>query len=188
MDGSCSTICTNPRHREGIADTGSQELSQVPRKLSSPTACRLIFVILLVSQLSLVWVYPRFATEDGPSHLYNAAVIAGLRSGSWRGLSTFYRLNPQPIPNLTTYVILVELMKEFSPATAEKVLVTGYFVLFTLSFWWVIKLVRPDSEHFLVWGLALVSNWFILMGFYNFCYGLAFFLLCFGYWLKSVVS
>jgi len=75
-------------------------------------------------------------------------------------------------------------MKVFSPANAEKILVSSYIVLFALSFWWVVKLIRPDSEHFLIWGLVLGGNYFLSMGFYNFCYGLAFFLLCFGYWFK----
>jgi hypothetical protein len=75
-------------------------------------------------------------------------------------------------------------MKGFSAANAEKILVSSYIVLFALSFWWVLELMRPGSEHFLIWGLVLGANWFLSLGFYNFCYGLVFFLLCFGYWLK----
>jgi hypothetical protein len=32
--------------------------------------------------------------------------------------------------------------------------------------------------------LVLANNLFIAMGFYNFCYSLVFFLLCFGYWMR----
>jgi len=145
---------------------------------------RAVFVVLLALQLSLVWVYPRFATQDGPSHLYNAAVIAALHSESWSGVSDYFRLNPRPVPNWTTYAILVQLIKEFSPADAEKILVTTYIVLFALSFWRVATIVRADSSHFLIWGLVLGCNWFLSMGFYNFCFGLIFFVLCFGYWFR----
>ena len=145
---------------------------------------RAVFLILLLLELCLVWAFPRYATQDGPSHLYNAAVIAALRSGSWNGLSAFFRLNPRLVPNWTTYFILMQLMKGFSAANAEKILVSGYIVVFAISFWWVMKQIRPDSEHFLVFGLVLGGNWFLSMGFYNFCYGLVFFLIAFGYWLK----
>jgi hypothetical protein len=75
-------------------------------------------------------------------------------------------------------------MKGFSPAIAEKILVSGYIVLFALAYWWVLEVVRPGSEHFLVWGLVFGGNWFLSMGFYNFCYGLVFSLFSFGFWLK----
>lgn len=145
---------------------------------------RAVFLSLLALQLVLVWAYPRFATQDGPSHLYNAAIIGALRSGSWSGVSSYFRISPHLVPNWTTYFLLVELMKVFSAATAEKILVSIYIVLFAFSFWWVSTIVRPGSEHFLIWGLVLGSNWFLSMGFYNFCFGLVFFLLCFGYWVK----
>jgi len=143
-----------------------------------------IFLALLILQLLLVWAFPRFATQDGASHLYNAAVIGALRSGSWSGINDFFRLNPRPVPNWTIYFLLSLFMKLFSAATAEKVLVSLYLVLFAFSFLWVAELVRPGSGHFAIWGLVLGRNWFLSMGFYNFCFGLAFFLLCFGCWFK----
>lgn len=143
-----------------------------------------LFLIFLFLQLSLVWAFPRYATQDGPSHLYNAAIIAALRSGTWNGVSSFFRLNPRLVPNWTTYFVLIQLMKEFSAANAEKILVSIYFILLSLSFWWVVEQLRPGSEHFLIWGLVLGGNWFLSMGFYNFCFGLALFMLSFGFWLR----
>jgi len=75
-------------------------------------------------------------------------------------------------------------MKVFSAASAEKIVVSIYTVLFALSFWWVVEVVRPGSGDFMIWGLVLGRNWFLSMGFYNFCFGLVFFMLCFGYWFK----
>jgi hypothetical protein len=141
--------------------------------------------LLLILQLTLVWAYPRYATQDGPSHLYNAAIIAGFHSPLWSGVSRFYRLNSQPIPNLLTYVMLEHLMKAFSAVVAEKILVTAYFVLFAFSFWWIVRVIHRDAEHFLAWGLVLGSNLFVRMGFYNFCYGLSLFLICLAYWLRN---
>ena len=146
---------------------------------------RAAFVTLLALQVCLVWAYPRYATEDGPSHLYNAAVNAALHSGSWGIVGGFYRPNPRLVPNSTTFVILKRLMKIFSPSSAEKILVTTYLVLFALSFLWTVRTVCAGSEHFLNWGLVLGSNWFLSMGFYNFCFGLVLFQLSFGYWFKS---
>jgi len=142
------------------------------------------FLVLLALQLGLVWTFPRYATQDGPSHLYNAGIIAGLHSGMWPGLSEFFRINPKLVPNWTTYFLLIQFMKVCSAAVAGKILVSIYIVLFALSFWWVAEVVRPGSDEFRIWGLVLAGNWFLSMGFYNFCYGLVLFLLCFGYWFK----
>jgi len=143
-----------------------------------------IFLFLLIWQIVLVWIFPHFATQDGPSHLYNAALIRRLHDPAWHRLSEFYHMNSRLVPNWLTYAVLAGLYPSFSPATAEKILVTGYFVFFPLSLAYVFRTLARDIWPFAIWGLVLASNLFIAMGFYNFCYSLIFFLLCFGYWMR----
>lgn len=143
-----------------------------------------VFIFLLAWQIVLVWIFPHFASQDGPSHLYNAALIRSFHDPAWRRVPEFYQLNSRLVPNWFTYAVLAGLYYLFSPPTAEKILVTGYFVLFPLSFAYVLRKLTKDVGHFAIWGLVFASNVFIAMGFYNFCYGLVFFLLCFGYWMK----
>jgi hypothetical protein len=150
----------------------------------SRTWLRLTFIFLLVWQVVLVWVFPHFASQDGASHLYNAALIRGFRDPAWNRVPEFYRLNSRLVPNWFTYAVLAGLYRFFSPATAEKIVVTGYFVLFPLSFAYVLRTLTEEVWLFAIWGLVLANNLFIAMGFYNFCYSLVFFLLCFGYWMR----
>lgn len=151
----------------------------------------LTFFFLLTWQIALVWIYPHFVTQDGPSHLYNAALLRHFHDPAWPRVPEFYQRNPRLIPNWFTYALLAGLYSFFSPATAEKILVTAYFVLFPLSFIYVlrpltkIKINIKDPWLFAAWSLIFANNLFIAMGFYNFCYALIFFLLCFGYWLRQ---
>jgi hypothetical protein len=150
----------------------------------SRTWLLLVFALLLAWQIVLVWIYPRFATQDGPSHLYNSALIRSFHDPAWSRIPEFYRLNSRPIPNWFTYAFLAALYSVFSPPIAEKILVTGYFIAFPLSFAYVSRVLTKHVSLFAIWGLVLADNYFIAMGFYNFCYSLVFFLLCFGYWMK----
>jgi hypothetical protein len=144
----------------------------------------LTFIILIAWQVVLVWISPHFASQDGASHLYNAALIRGFHDPAWNRVPEFYRLNSRLVPNWFTYAVLAGLYRFFSPATAEKIIVTGYFVLFPLSFAYVLRTLTKEVWLFAIWGLVLANNLFIAMGFYNFCYSLVFFMLCFGYWMR----
>jgi hypothetical protein len=150
----------------------------------SRTWILLTFILLLAWQIVLVWIFPHFASQDGASHLYNAALIRGFHDPAWNRVAEFYRLNSRLVPNWITYAVLASLYRFFSPATAEKIIVTGYFVLFPLSFAYVLRTLTKEVWLFSIWGLVLANNLFIAMGFYNFCYSLVFFLLCFGYWMR----
>jgi hypothetical protein len=141
-------------------------------------------MFLLMWQIALVWIFPHFATQDGPSHLYNAALIRSFYDPVWHRVPEFYQLNSRLVPNWFTYAVLVALYYLFSPATAEKILVTGYFILFPLSFVYVLRKLTRQVGVFAIWSLVLANNEFVAMGFYNFCYSLVFFLLCFGYWMR----
>ena len=144
----------------------------------------LVFMFLLAWQIVLVWIFPHFATQDGPSHLYNATLIRSLHDPAWHRASEFYHLNSRLVPNWFTYAVLVSLYSLFSPATSEKILVTGYFILLPLSFTYVLRTITRNGGLFAIWGLVLANNYFIAAGFYNFCYSLMFFLLCLGYWMR----
>lgn len=155
-----------------------------PESRNGRSRLLLVFIFLLAWQIVLVWIFPHFASQDGPSHLYNTALIRGFHDPAWHRVPEFYQLNSRLVPNWFTYVVLAGLYYLFSPATAEKILVTGYFVLFPLSFAYVLRTLTKDVWYFAIWGLVFASNVFIAMGFYNYCYSLVFFLLCFGYWMR----
>jgi hypothetical protein len=156
----------------------------VPDKGRSRTWLLVTFVFLLAWQIALVWMYPHFVTQDGHSHLYNAALLRHFHDPGWPRLTEFYQRNSRLVPNWFTYAVLAGLYGFVSPAAAEKIVVTAYFILFPLSFAYVLRTLSRHSWLYMIWGLVFADNLFIAMGFYNFCYSMVFFLLCFGYWMK----
>ena len=117
-----------------------------------------VFIFLLAWQIVLVWIFQHFASQDGPSHLYNAVLIRGFHDPAWHRVPEFYHLNSRLVPNWFTFVVLAGLSYLFSPATAEKMLVTGYFVFFPLSFVYVLRTLTKDVWHFEIWGLLPFSD------------------------------
>jgi len=145
---------------------------------------RIVFCILFALQIGIIWALPHFATQDGPMHLYNAALLRNIQSPEWPGIAQIYQLNQRPVPNWAIEALLAGMFSFFRPAVAEKVLVTGYFALFCAGFVYALSSLRKNAGDFWVLGLMLANNFLLGMGFYNFCYGLALFLLAFGYWMR----
>src|ERR1700680_1444491 len=62
---------------------------------------RFAFLALMVLECSALWVYPYFPSQDGPSHLHNASVLASY--GTEVIYRQYYRRTPlQPAGNMVT--------------------------------------------------------------------------------------
>src|ERR1035441_2510269 len=94
---------------------------------------RSAFLALMVLECSPFWAYQYFPSQDGPSHLHNASVLANY--GSEPIYRQYYRITPvQPAGNMLTQFILAALLKFIEPLLAEKLLLSGYVILFFMSF------------------------------------------------------
>src|SRR5258706_1568059 len=164
------TIASMPRERTGESLSSKSHL--------------VVFSILLALQVAIIWAFPHFASQDGPAHLYNAALLRNIHSPEWPAIAKVYQLNSRPVPNLATEALLAGLFTFFQPAVAEKILVTGYFVFFCIGFVYALGSLHEDADKFSLLSLLLANNFLLGMGFYNFCYGLVVFLLAFGYWMR----
>ncbi len=75
-------------------------------------------------------------------------------------------------------------MFPFSPRVAEKVLLSGYVILFGSAARYLVASVDPDRR-WLAWlALPFIYNQLLQMGFYNFVFSLAFYLLALGTWWR----
>jgi putative flippase GtrA len=141
-----------------------------------------VFAAVLVLHVLPIWLVRFFPTQDGPLHVEN--VLALLRHASSPLLQSWYQANWGAQPNWLTQALLAGLLQAVSPLTAEKIVLTGYTVLFPLAF----RAVLPRGTQ--GWWAALAAFPFVHaypfhMGFWNFCYGFALAFLAFAFWARQ---
>jgi putative flippase GtrA len=149
---------------------------------ASVTSGQVLFAVLLVLHVLPIWLVAYVPTQDGPLHVEN--VIALLRHDASPLLRHWYLANWGAQPNWLTQALLAPLLAVVSPVTAEKIVLTGYTLLFPLSF----RAVLPRGRR--GWWAALAVFPFVHafpfhMGFWNFCYGLGLAFLAAGFWLRT---
>ena len=139
---------------------------------------------LLATNLARLLFFRFFPTDDGPIHLEIARVLDALWRGEDGAIARYFRLNPSPQPNWLVYLALVPLSRLFGPLAAEKLLLAGYVVLLPAAFAYALGALRREGRAWLVLAFPLTFNYLVHLGFYNFSYSLALFLLGLGWWLR----
>lgn len=163
------------------------ELATPPiRRPSDPVWERVLFTALVSLCVAPIWTVRFFPTTDGPAHVYNAGIILDLLTGldHVSRFAQYFELHPRPVPNWIGHAVLAVLLTVFPPAAAEKLLVSGYVVLLLGGLRYLVRSVKPGGGWLAFLGLPLVYHWPLQMGFYNFSYGLALFLVAIGFWWR----
>ena len=140
-----------------------------------------LFGALVVLHVLPIWAVRWVPTQDGPLHVEN--VLALLHYDGSPLLQRWYLANWGAQPNWLTQALLAPLLQVLDPRLAEKVILTGYTVLFPFSF----RTVLPRGGR--GWWASLAVFPFVHafpyhMGFWNFCYGLALAFLAIGFWTR----
>ena len=130
--------------------------------------------LLLLLLLAAVAIAPYPLSNDGACHVYNGMVTRALLDGS-PPFTRYLHLGPI-VPNLFTAAVLTPLSAVASPGSAAKAMIIFTLVLLFVSCRTFFRSVAgiEDTE-----GLGWLScffavNWFVWMGFWNFCIGTAF--------------
>ncbi len=131
----------------------------------------IIYWLLAIAHLAPVWYFTYLPTQDGPSHVNNAQIIKDFADPTTH-YDDFFELRYEPLPNLTSHLLLVALLYVFPPLIAEKVLVSIYVLGFAWSYRFFLSAFGPRCLPLSWIGLALVYNRCLWMGFYNQCLGL----------------
>ena len=119
----------------------------VPGPVVRSTWWRWAFVALILIECAPIWAFRYVPTQDGPSHLDNAAVIANYAAAPI--FREYYSLTlVQPAGNALAQIVLAGLLKIFAPLTAEKVFLTAYIVFFFLAFRYLLRALTPYADHF----------------------------------------
>jgi len=145
-----------------------------------------LYLALCLAYLVPVWAVEYLPTTDGPAHTYNAWVVRqhGDRVGHpWLG--RYLEVDARPLPNWLGHAVMAGLMEAVPPRTAEKVLVSGYILLFLAGARFLAASVDPARGWLAFLAFPLSYNQVFQMGFYNFCLGLALFLFAVGIWWRA---
>ena len=142
------------------------------------------FAALLLLHLVPIWAFDYFPSQDGLSHLYNATIIRNYTREEFAVYREFYNLQHTFGVNWLIHLVLAGLMELMSILTAEKILLTGYALLFMLSLRYAVLSVNETSLAIAFLGFPLIYNRSLHMGFYSFIFGLVVFLFCIGHWVR----
>lgn len=127
----------------------------------------LIYILLLLGHVGLVWFLPYFPSQDGPSHLYNLAILHDLIAGSvsW---GDFFDYKIQCIPNWGFHIFAYPLLKYFSPLAAEKIFLSIFMILMSIAvpYFLVTFSARVFPLSFLIF--PVIFNFNLMMGFYSY--------------------
>lgn len=123
--------------------------------------------VLVLLSFGLVWALPYFPTQDGPSHLYNLVILRDLLNGG-RVWGEYFTHDLRATPNLGFHVVAYPLLAFFSPRVVEKIFVSLYILLMTVSVPCFLRSFgnRPFPLSYLVF--PLLFNYSVMMGFYSY--------------------
>jgi hypothetical protein len=141
-----------------------------------------VFVILLGVSLVPLLALTHFPTQDGPSHVHNAGVIAEYWRPDRSAFREYYVLNMNLQPNLLGHLILAALITVVPPPVAERLLLAGYVVFFTLVARYALRAFGSESRSVALLAFPMVYGFAVHMGFYNYALSLPLYLLVLGYW------
>jgi hypothetical protein len=141
-----------------------------------------VFAALLVLAVAPLWGVAWVPTQDGGNHV--ETVMALLRLPRSTLLQRYYLANVGPQPNWLTQLLFAALVQVVAPATAEKVVLTGYVVLLPLAF----RAALPPTPRGRWGALAIfpfVHSFPFHMGFWNFSYSVVLFFVAVGFWHRT---
>jgi len=143
-----------------------------------------LFLGLILIYLIPIWVVRYFPSTDGPSHMANANILLHYIRSDHGLLHQYYQLNNNLDPNWAGHIVLAGIGFLLPMLIAEKILLSGYIILFPLSVLYAVKSIQHEGEACAFLAFPLIYNYPLHMGFYNFSYSLVLFFFVIGYWMR----
>ncbi len=137
-------------------------------------------IVCVLAQVLFVLAFDPFPTVDTAAHLASARGFADVIGGGSVATSRFLEWNFVPPPNLLPQLALGALVPAMGSLWAERLILVGYVILFSVAAGWAIRQAHPGSMLLSFFVLPLTFNLPFLWGFLNFSYSIAGFLLVAG--------
>ncbi len=128
-----------------------------------------------------VWLTPWFPTQDGPSHLYNALLLAHYEGVVQVAFVPHVAL----FPNWTSFLLLESLARLVPPLVAQKLLLSLCVLAIPLATLYLQKSFKREADAGALLGVMLAYSYLFFMGFFNFILGCAVFAWIAGCWWRN---
>lgn len=146
-------------------------------KFRRSTTTDIWYISLLLTQILLIWLLPYFPTQDGPSHLYNAAILHDLLNGG-KEWGEYFTYELKATPNLGFNLIVSPLLVLVKPLIAEKIFLTIYILLMGFSVRYFIRTFAPGKPLTVqLLAIPVIFNFTLMMGFYSYSIAVPVFLI-----------
>ncbi len=138
---------------------------------------------VLLPVLLAIWAVPGFMTQDGPTHLYNAWILACSFSPQ-SPYHDFFVVQWQPLPNWAGHLALAGLLRVVSPWSADRIMMSLTLLGFAFSLAWLRWRVRggPGIVGASILAAILSLNFPWLLGFSSFLLGCCLLPITLGVW------
>ncbi|NIT37129.1 MAG: hypothetical protein GTN49_11640 [candidate division Zixibacteria bacterium] len=134
---------------------------------------RIILVVFAVLYVALVWGVRYVPTQDGPSHLANAAALRDILLPGEQGLEARYYVRARPVPNWAYYAVVAPLMIFVPPLVAEKLFLSFYILSFVFAYYRLARAAGVRTYAPAVAALPFSVALPFQMGFFNYSLGVA---------------
>ncbi|MFO8066893.1 MAG: hypothetical protein R6U11_04850 [Bacteroidales bacterium] len=138
-----------------------------------------LYLLLISAHVAFIWSLDYIPTQDGPSHIYNLAILHDLLNGG-ENWGTYYEEDLRAVPNLGFQIFTYPFLSWLDPWQAEKAFLTLYVCLLALSIPLYLIAFGCSAFPACFITLPLAFSFPLLMGFYSYCIGIPFFFLFFS--------
>jgi hypothetical protein len=150
---------------------------------------RLTLVVTLLVSLAFsafVLSLPVFPTNDGPMHVYYAAILRDLLFAKGVHYGAFYNIKHLLPPYSLYYYLLILLSEGMSFVAANKVVICLYIFSFAFGLRYLARSVGPSGDAMALAATPLLFCWALTMGFVNFCLSTTVLFWALGVWIRNV--
>jgi len=143
-----------------------------------------IFTVLIT--LHCVWVLSLalFPTQDGPVHLYLASIFKDLLHHTSTVYSQYYLVRHYLPPYSVQYYLLAAAIQAIPAIFAEKLFICLILISFAYGFRYLATGIGEGGALFSLFGLCLLLNWPLSMGFENYVFSLTLAFWALGLWTR----
>ena len=145
----------------------------------------LSLLILAGLQIIPLWLFQYFPSQDGPSHLYNTNVL-----NSYSIIPIFreyYYIHFSVAGNILSQLLLSGLAGIFGYSGGEKLFLTVYTILMIAGFSYLLTTLKCTATPFVLFVFLFTPNYFLFMGFWNFCLSIPICLISMSYYWKASI-
>ena len=142
-----------------------------------------IVAALTAVALIPVWLFRYFPSQDGPSHLYNAYVLA--RIGHSPLVQQFFVINVRPFPNWTMYLLMAPLTLVLPPTFVQSVVISLCVLALVVCTVYVQLTFKGAVDATALLAVMLGYSSLLFLGFFNFILGAALFTLTVACWWRG---